>query len=118
MPTDPASPAAVGFAAAGVAQRPQPHVSQVLQFGHCPDAFTLASRESVGPQPEIGAPIPGDREPLNEPKLDQHPGIGADPPLLAASAVASSSEDCRSGSHTSSQPNNRPANRVKLLDSK
>ncbi|CFR73990.1 Uncharacterised protein [Mycobacterium tuberculosis] len=40
------------------------------------------------------------------------------PPLLAASAVASSSEDCRSGSHTSSQPNNRPANRVKLLDSK
>lgn len=30
------------------------------------------------------------------------------PPLLAANAAASSSEDCRSGSHTNSQSHRQP----------
>lgn len=63
----------------GTTQCLEAGVRQVLQVGHGSQTLTLACREGVGPQPIKGAPIPGDRESLDEPELDQHPGSGADP---------------------------------------
>ncbi len=99
MPTDPASPKAVGFAVRG---RPQPHVSQVLQpRPYCPASVHARQPRKRWAAPEIGAPAIASR--LTNPNWIS---IRASVLIPAAGRQRRRQflRDRRSGSHTSSQP--------------